>query len=396
MGSTKVPANWKLVQLRRVMTIRNGTDHKDVQLSDGDYPVYGSGGPFTRASGFLYEGESVLFGRKGTIDRPRYVTGRFWTIDTMFYTELSDSIVGRFLYYFATTIPYSYYSTATALPSMTQGDLAGHPILLPPLDEQRAIADYLDEQTSRIDTLIAKQNQFIDTLRERRTGEIVRGVTGWTPAMRDPESWTDLASMVYPTAPLRHMGLLATGTTPSGEHDELFGDDEGGMGWVTPEDLASSVRASRWLRKAGEAQVRRLLPGAVLVCCIGATLGKVGFSKEPISTNQQITGITAHDDGRYLYYGLLAAREELKRLAVGNTLPILNNQRLASLVLPSPPLEKQREIADYLDTQTFKIDALIAKTQEHIALAKERRSALITAAVTGQFDVRTAAQKGAA
>ena len=102
-------------------------------------------------------------------------------------------------------------------------------------------------------------------------------------------------------------------------------------------------------------------------------------------------------DADYAVYALTGrrARAEIEGRAKGSSpsMQKLSQGDVLELPIWLPPLAEQREIAEYLDTQTAKIDALIAKTQEHIALAKERRAALITAAVTGQFDVRTAVQK---
>jgi type I restriction enzyme S subunit len=109
-----LPDRWEVVQMRRLVTFRNGADYKDVEVDEGGFPVYGSGGEFRRASNYLYDGPSVLFGRKGTTDRPLLVSGKFWTVDTMFYTELGDAIEPRFLHHYATTMPFSYYSTSTA------------------------------------------------------------------------------------------------------------------------------------------------------------------------------------------------------------------------------------------------------------------------------------------
>lgn len=173
----RIPDHWSLAQLRRVATVRNGADYKDIEVSEGGYPVYGSGGEFRRASEYLFDGESVLFGRKGTIDKPLHVSGRFWTVDTMFFTVPRSNVIPRFLYWYATTMPFSYYSTSTALPSMTQDDLGGHVLPVPPLDEQRQIAAFLDRETAKIDALTGKQEQLIETLRERRAAVIGQSVT---------------------------------------------------------------------------------------------------------------------------------------------------------------------------------------------------------------------------
>ena len=79
-----VPRSWEVKRLKYIFNIKNGQDYKHV-LADNGYPVIGSGGQFAYASEYLYDGEAVLLGRKGTIDKPMYVNEKFWTVDTMFY-----------------------------------------------------------------------------------------------------------------------------------------------------------------------------------------------------------------------------------------------------------------------------------------------------------------------
>src|SRR5690242_12909691 len=80
----EVPSHWAVAPFKCLVDLQNGADYKHVERDEG-YPVIGSGGPFTYASDYLFDGESVLLGRKGTIDKPLYVTGRFWTVDTMYW-----------------------------------------------------------------------------------------------------------------------------------------------------------------------------------------------------------------------------------------------------------------------------------------------------------------------
>ncbi|MGO1920755.1 MAG: restriction endonuclease subunit S [Microbacterium sp.] len=175
----EVPEGWDVAPMRRSVRIKNGADYTDVEVPDGGYPVYGSGGEFRRASKYMYDGESVLFGRKGTVDHPLHVSGAFWTVDTMFYTVIDQKrLVPRYLYYAATTLPYSLWSTSTALPSMTSSALLAAALPHPPLAEQRAIAGYLDERTARIDEAIATAREGIALAKERRTALISAAVTG--------------------------------------------------------------------------------------------------------------------------------------------------------------------------------------------------------------------------
>ena len=172
----RIPKEWKTCQLKRLLTFQNGQDYKHVE-SDHGYPVYGSGGVFMHASQYLYDGEAVLFGRKGTIDKPLYVNEKFWTVDTMYYAIPNRTGYGKFLYYLGTLLPFNKYQTSTALPSMTQSILGDMNVVNPPIPEQQRIADYLDKKCGEIDELIALQEQMIVQLTDYKQSVITDAVT---------------------------------------------------------------------------------------------------------------------------------------------------------------------------------------------------------------------------
>lgn len=172
-----IPKHWEVFRLKFLAQIRNGQDHKDVESESG-YPVIGSGGKFAFASDYMYDGESVLFGRKGTIDKPLYIEGRFWVVDTMFYTRVFEYVSPKFLYYSALSFPFDFYSTKTALPSMTQRDLSNHPVVLPPKAEQEAIVQFVEEESKVINQAIARAEREIELIRQYRTRLISDVVTG--------------------------------------------------------------------------------------------------------------------------------------------------------------------------------------------------------------------------
>ncbi|WP_116963255.1 restriction endonuclease subunit S [Fastidiosibacter lacustris] len=174
----EVPEHWVVQKMKYSLKIKNGQDYKNIQTDTGGYPVMGSGGEFARASNYLYEGVSILFGRKGTIDKPLLINGKFWTVDTMFYSIIEANRNPKFIFYRSTVINFDFYSTSTALPSMTQEDLNNITIGLPSLQEQTAIANYLDQQTAKIDQTITKAEQAIELLKEKRTALITAVVTG--------------------------------------------------------------------------------------------------------------------------------------------------------------------------------------------------------------------------
>jgi type I restriction enzyme S subunit len=126
----------------------------------------------------MYDGEALLLGRKGTIDKPMYFNGSFWAVDTMFYAIAKKDVNTKYIYYCANSFPFIKISTATALPSMTQTDLYQLPVMLPPLSEQQAIAAYLDEKCTKIDAATENIGKQIDALKRLKRALINEVVTG--------------------------------------------------------------------------------------------------------------------------------------------------------------------------------------------------------------------------
>lgn len=262
----------------------------------------------------------------------------------------------------------------------------------PPVDEQAAIASFLDRETAKIDALITEQEKLIALLQEKRQAVISHAVTkGLNPNVPMKDSGVEWLGEVpghWEVRSLKHLARLTTGMTPPTDDQENY--EEVGYPWVRPEDLDESgaiTKASRFLSEKGKALARQIPSGASLICCIG-TIGKVGIVDESVSTNQQITAAKFHGSDRYFYFCTCAARTELENSATGNVLKILNAARLGEIKYPSPLLKEQIAVATFLDGETTKLDNLMAEARTAITLLQERRTALISAAVTGQIDVR--------
>lgn len=173
-----VPEHWEVRRLKFMASIQNGKDYKDIETEEDGYPVYGSGGAFRKATKYLYDGESVLFGRKGTIDKPLYVNEKFWTVDTMFYSEIKRDINATFLFYSALTFQYKLLATQTALPSITQKDLENYLLCCPTLDEQIHVTKYLKNELKKTDKMITLSKQTIKYYEEYRISLIASAVIG--------------------------------------------------------------------------------------------------------------------------------------------------------------------------------------------------------------------------
>ncbi len=158
MDALTTPLNWQRVRLGDILTLKHGRDYKKFKL--GNIPVYGSGGYMLSINNFLHNGESVCIGRKGTIDKPIYLNGKFWVVDTLFYSYSFKKSIPKFIFYAFSIIKWSNYNEATGVPSLTKMTISNIEIPLPPLNEQIAIANILsdvDHYLYSLDALILKK-----------------------------------------------------------------------------------------------------------------------------------------------------------------------------------------------------------------------------------------------
>ncbi len=175
----EIPSHWIPTPLKRLVKICNGKDYKHIEVEDGGYPVYGTGGVFSKCSEYLHTGPSVLLGRKGTIGNPLFVNEPFWTSDTIYYTIIDETkIIPTLLFRLVHQIPFDLFSYGSAIPSMTKSDYEKMKFPLPPISEQRQIVSYLDEQTEKIDSSIQLEKKKIKLLIEYRQSLISEVVTG--------------------------------------------------------------------------------------------------------------------------------------------------------------------------------------------------------------------------
>lgn len=157
-------AEWEEKSLGEILTFGSGRDYK--HLREGNIPVYGTGGLMTLVDDFLFDGESVCIGRKGTIDKPVYLNCKFWTVDTLFYTHSFKQVLPKFILYVFQSINWKEYNEASGVPSLSKSTLEKIQVKIPLLEEQSKIASFLSAIDEKID-LISEQ---IESTQEYKNG----------------------------------------------------------------------------------------------------------------------------------------------------------------------------------------------------------------------------------
>ena len=137
-------------------------------MSNGEIPVFGTGGYMTSVDECLYDGETTFIGRKGSINKPFYYNGKFWTVDTLFYTHSFNGITPKFTYCLFQTINWLKYNEASGVPSLSKDTIEKIKIKIPGLEEQNKIAKLM----FALDVRIATQSKIIDKLQS-----LIKGIS---------------------------------------------------------------------------------------------------------------------------------------------------------------------------------------------------------------------------
>jgi len=179
---------WKEKSLKDLFTIGSGRDYK--HLDNGEIPVYGTGGYMLSVNDYLYDGESVCIGRKGTIDKPVLLTGKFWTVDTLFYTHSFKECLPRFVLSIFQNIDWKKHNEAGGVPSLSKTNIEKLNVVIPKLKEQQKIADCL----SSIDDLITAESKKLESIKNHKKGlmqNLFPSEGKTTPNFRFPEFKND-------------------------------------------------------------------------------------------------------------------------------------------------------------------------------------------------------------
>ena len=178
-GKRRLPGfsgEWDAKRLGALLTIRHGKSQKGVESIDGAYPILATGGQIGKTNQFLCDKPSVLIGRKGTIDQPQYMDTPFWTVDTLFYSDIHSKNNAKFLFYRFCLIDWMQYNEASGVPSLNARTIEDVEILCPELVEQTAIATILsdmDTELAALESRLAKARQIKQgMMQELLTGRI--------------------------------------------------------------------------------------------------------------------------------------------------------------------------------------------------------------------------------
>ena len=387
-----IPSDWQYPRLKYYCKISNGADPQ----TEGTIPAYGSGKEVVKFCGEYKEGPAILLGRKGTLDNPRFVEGKFWNVDTAMDAYPINGINPYYLFFVTKILDIKQYYTSTAKPSMTQSDYYSMPIPVPSRKEQDMIVSYLDSKCSAIDEAIERHKKIIEKLEEYKisisTHAVLHGIHSDLKTKQSGVEWIDIIPESWEMKRGKFLFREVTNLSKTGEEELLTVSQYTGITPRSQKNVTMFEAESLVGYKICEiddiaANTMWLWAGAIGVSNFN------GVISPSYNIYRQICNAY---DSEYLDLLLRAVPlvQHYKALSTGirpSRLRLYPPQFL-NIKFPVPPIKEQQEIVQYLKEKLGRITESIERQKEIISKLEEFRKSIIYNAVTGKIDCREVAK----
>ncbi len=336
----------------------HGKNQSQIVDPEGRYPILATGGVIGRTNSYLSNKPSVLIGRKGTIDRPQYMDTPFWTVDTLFYSEVKSGISAKFLFYKFLMVDWKKYNEASGVPSLNASTIENVEMVMPPLREQEVIAEALSDADAAIESLDA----LIVKKRDVKQATMQQLLTGRTRLPGFTADWKEVR--------LGDLGSTFGGLT--GKSSKDFAD--GNSSFVTFMNVMSNVvlnnQGTEKVRIGNGERQSQLLEGDVIFNGSSETPEEVGFGSavpnelSGLYLNSFCFGFRRKDtkslDPKFFAYLTRSplGRDIIRPMAQGSTRYNIAKTNLLNGRFPLPPLKEQEAIAEALSVMDEELKAL--------------------------------------
>lgn len=391
-----VPEHWKVVALKRIATLKSGDSITSESVKDtGDYPVLGGNGLRGFSSSFTHDGNFVIIGRQGALcGNINYATGKFWASEHAVVVTPLLQVETVWLGEMLRAMNLNQHSVSAAQPGLSMEFVGNLQTILPPFTDQTKIVSFLDRETLKIDALVGEQQRLIELLREKRQAVISRAVTkGLNPdtALKPsgiewlgdvPSHWEvgrmanvfrEIADSGTDELPILSVSIHHGVSNKEFNDEEMDrkvtrSDDRSKYKRVAPGDLVYNMMRA-WQGGFGTVTVEGMVSPAYVVAR-PKTLITTAYVEHLLRTPQAIEQMRRHSRG-ITDFRLRLYWDEFKNIRI-----------------PLPPEHEAVEICRAIKSMDNSFKELTAEAERAIELLQERRSGLISAAVTGRIDVR--------
>ena len=372
-------SNWKTYKLSELLEIKYGKDHK--HLADGEIPLYGSGGIMRYVDTPLYDQESILIPRKGTLSNLFYLNIPFWSVDTMFYTKIKKGNNGKYLYYLLKSMDLASLNVGSAVPSLTTEVLNKVQVNLPEEATQKEIAQILSSLDDKV-KLLQQMNQTLENIAQAIFKE-------WCCVEEDiiPEGWSqkkliDIADVSSSKRIFREEYKIGGIPFYRGKEVTQLSNGEA----ISTELFISEERYNQIKEKFGVPQI-----GDILITSVG-TIGSVWLVDNDSPFYFKDGNVTWVKDyktvvnGEFVHEWLQTkeTREQIKSVTIGSTQQALTISALRELKILIPDTETVSKVCNQLE----KLNAKRINNLNQIQTLTQTRDTLLTKLMSGQLEIK--------
>jgi type I restriction enzyme S subunit len=411
----EIPQHWDVTKLKHSLSkLESGNRENDSNRLDngifsigGEHiswdgklklypPRYISKQYYDKLNGGKVLDKDILLVKDGaTIGKTTFVhnqsSQKFAVNEHVYILRTNKNTLPKYLFYFIMSKigqeQIQLQKRGAAQPGLNSGFSDIVMLSVPPFQEQQAIATFLDRETSRIDALVEKKQQFIELLEERRSALISHAVTkGLDPDVPMKDSgveWIGEIPEHWDVTKAKHLIKINSGYP----FDSMKFNPDKGIPIIRIRDLLKQKIQTYY---NGEDVESAYVDDGFILIGMDGDFNVVKWKGGRALLNQRICSVNGtkviHDN--YLYYLISFPLKLINDIAYFTTVKHLSTGDIENINVTTPPLQEQQAIANYLDRETSQIDTLIEKTEQSIEYLKEYRTALISSAVTGKIDVR--------
>lgn len=374
MRHVNVPEGWDLHKVSKVLTIKHGKSQREIVSPHGKFPVLATGGEIGRTNTPIYTKPSVLIGRKGTIDKPQYMESPFWTVDTLFYSEIKSSIIPKYIFYLFQTINWQMFNEGSTLPSLSANTIMNIKILIPPIKEQKKIAGILgtwDRAIEELTGLIAEKKELKRGLMQQllTCAKRLPGFDAPWKEIKCSDVLFERKTYLSKGKELEHVSLTKEGIVPKTaryERDFLVKDEEKEYKITKLNDICYNPANLKF--------------GVICRNTYGdGIFSPIYVTFEVKNMNTILLGFIVKT---HMFQGKALRYEQgtvYERMAVG-----VDDFLRIKLTIPSD-IEEQKAIADVLSKADSEIDLL----NQQLDVLKEQKRGLMQKLLTGEIRVKT-------
>ena len=371
-----IPEDWDVKPIGQTLKIHHGKSQKEIEVSMGKYPILATGGKIGSTNSYLHSKPSVLIGRKGTIDKPQYIETPFWTVDTLFWSELLGSNSAKFMYYIFCLINWQQYNEASGVPSLNARTIEQVQIPVPKPEEQKQIAAALSD----VDGLIESLEKLIAKKRNMKTAVMQQLLTGKKRLPGFDGEWEEKR--------IDEFGFFKSG---NGFPTKYQGHQQGDYPFFKVSDMNNFGNATHMTasnnyisHKIAKTLSVNIIPEkSIIFAKIGAAIflerKKITVQQSCIDNNM-MAFIPDHHISDYTFFHYLFLHLTFGRLVAATALPSLSPKDIGGLALYIPKKNEQTAIAAILSDMDTEIGAL----EQRLDKARSLKTGMMQELLTGR------------